>query len=517
MVDDVIGKLVADKYRIESLIRESASSDLFAARHEILDKPVTVKILPAALAIDTRWVKRFVEEARAASHLSHQNILNITDFGTDARGVSYAVYEPVGSGTLAALIAGERDIDEKRAANIARQIATAVSAAHEKQIIHGSLDPSNIFVDAGDSVKVYGFGADTQSVSRDADPRYLAPEQCSAYPTTDARSDVYSLGVIFFEMLAGVVPFDGSTASEVLAKQNSEPPPPLSAFRRDLRPEVEPIILSAMAADPERRYPTMAAFEEDVARLAGEPAAPEKVAAAAAGDVSRRNIWQTAFIVLAGITLLSGAFIYATRTRATDVTASVQAEPGSLPVQPIGPATGAQEESLAKLPALTDAEAMAAAMGQNPDAIPGGDGYNAWANGAIPPPGAPLNSNSQVPYGFPPQVQPGGQYYNVPQGGGSQFMPDDSGVVLRCKDVQTGYEIPCPGQAPIGPTQPKQTPTPKGTAANANVVPLQPGQIPAATPKPMATPLPKTSDKAQPGKDKPASPAAKPVKSPKPE
>jgi hypothetical protein len=498
MIDDILGKLVADKYRIESLIRESSSGDLFSARHEVLDKPVTVKILPAALAIDSRWVKRFVAEARSASTLSHQNILNITDFGTDARGVSYAVYEPAGDKTLSDLLNDDSPIDEKRAVVLARNIADAVSAAHEKGVIHGSLNPQNVFIGGDDAVKVYGFGGEPLRFPRDADPRYQAPEQCSAFPTADRRADIYSVGVMLFEMLAGAVPFVGATAADVLARQNSEPPPPLSAFRRDLHPEIEPIILSSLAFDPEKRYPTMAAFAEDLGRVSSGETQLQTAAAAAAGNGAKRNIWQTAFIVLAGTLLLAGAFIYATSARKTDPTAQLQPEPGSLPVQPIGPATGAQEESLAKLPAMTDAEVMAATMGQTPDMVPGGDGYNAWAKGGIPPAGAPLNQGLP-PTGLPPgaYVQPGGQYYTVDPNG-SQFMPPDSGVIL----------VPVPANSNTA------TPKPSATPKSANVAIGQPSPTPAPTQKPMATPP--GPDKPAPtpaGKDKPP-PAAKPVKSP---
>ena len=171
--------------------------------------------------------------------------------------------------------------------------------------------------------------------------------------------------------------------------------------------------------------------------------------------------------------------IYGTSVKKTDPTTQLQADAGSLPVQPIGPATGAQEESLAKLPAMTDAEIMATAnanMEQYPGTLPGGDGYNAWANGGAPPPGAP-----------PAQyVPPGGQYYTIDPNTGSPFMPPD-GVVL----------VPVPANTN---TAAKPTPSPKGNPANAAV---KPSPSPDATPKPMATP-PKT--------DKPAS--GQPAKTP---
>lgn len=481
MIDDVLGKLIADKYRVESLIRESETGDLFAAHHEVRETPVTLKILPMAVGVDARWTRKFIDESRAIASLTHPNILNISDFGTDASNVTYAVYEGASTETLRDRITDE-GIEQNNAIAFARAIANGVTAAHEKKVVLGRLSPENVFLGADDKVKVYGFGGDVKYVPRDADPRYLAPEQLTQTPNADERSDVYSLGVILYEMLAGQVPFDGKKSADVLKKIDSEPPAPLSAFRQDLHPEIEPIILTALAADPERRYQTVSAFADDLALVAGQPA---KTQAAAVGK--QRNIWQTAAVALAGVLVLAIALIYATSARKTDPTSQLQADASSLPVQPIGPATGAQEESLSKLPDLTAEEVLAMQQGTMdapPGTLPGGDGYNAWASGA-PPLGAPAPSSG----GVPGQFAPPGQTVTIDPNNGSQFMPQSDGIIL----------VPVPvANANVAV---KPTPTPKTPAANT---------APAAnTTKPLVAPTPKA---AKPATDQPANkkPGAKP-------
>ena len=515
MSEELSGKLIADKYRVGELIREGEAGDLYHARHEVMDRPVVIKVLPQALGVDARWQKRFLDEARAGASISHPNVLQLNDFGTDQKQYCYAVFEHVDGHTLADEIK-EHPLEERAGVDLAKSVADALAAAHDKGVVHGELSPKNIFVSNG-VPKVYGFGSDPLNVSRDADPRYLAPEQLNKFAAADARSDVYALGVTLYGMLTGELPFEGQTAADILQKQKSGPPPPFSVFRSDLNADVEPIVLSAMATDPERRYQSMKEFAEDLQMVGtriGSPAA----AAAAAG--TSRPLWQTAVVVALGVILLAGALIYATRTKQTDVTASLKPDEGSLPVQPIGAATGAQEDALARLPVDMTPEEIAAAQAANastvlgaPPAagytggplagstapIPGADTYNPWANGGVPPPGAPAY--------VPPagarvsgDVNPNSPFTG--EGGGAQIIRKNV-LTGECTDFNTGTPVPCPGA-----NDPNARTIAPPKSANANTA--NPKPTPRATPaaaKPSANTLapvkPASGAPTKPGGDQP--------------
>ncbi|KXK00841.1 MAG: non-specific serine/threonine protein kinase [Acidobacteria bacterium OLB17] len=475
MASDLVGKLVADKYRVDELILESDSGDLFRATHESRETPLILEVLPRAFSVDARWTKKFLDRARSASGIAGSNVLQIDDYGEDSRGNVYAVYDNVAGEILSGQIA--QPMPQLRALGIARDIARAVEAAHTRGVIHGGLSPAKVFVDNGVDVKVYGFGGDPFDTPRDRSSEFLAPEQRGEYPIADKRSDVYALGEILRRLLTGPGVLDG----------------PADVLPEDVSTQIAPMIEAATARDPEARYPSMSAFREDLERLYTELGGIAPVTAAA----GKHNIWQTAFIALCGIVILAGVLIYATYSKGSDPTTTLKVDEGSLPVQPINPATGAQEEALLKNAAFGDPNAL-----QDPylnGATPGGDGYNAWANGVMPPAGAPLGgtttgplAGSQFPQnpqsGLPPQaIAPPGERITV-QPGGSVFMPNEGGVIL----------VPVPKKQ-----EPEATPTPKTSAANAAV--KEPETSPA-TAKPSATPAK--------SKEKPAASAAEPKNAP---
>lgn len=479
MTGEFEGKDLAEKYEVGELIRRGEIGDLYRGRHMFMDRRVTLRIVPRALAVDDQIVRRFFEEAKAASRVSHPNVLNVIDFGSASDGIVYAVYEGENGDTLEEVIRNSGKLEAAAAIDIAKQASAGLAAVHADGLVHGNVTPENILVSDNEygrpNVKLFGTGSPgpmSASLSNGdpvgADFAYLAPEQCSGADEPDVRSDIYSLGVVAYEMLAGEPPFTGPRPSEVMLKHTEDAPPPLSAFRSDIPPTIEPVLLKALAKDPELRYQTADEFADDLGRVAaGKPA----LAVAAGADAN--NIWKTAFIVLAGISLLSLFLIYATSSKQTNPTTALQPDANGQPVQPINPATGAEEQNLAAMPGMMpEIVGNSNSSSTMPGTAPGGDGYNPWASGA-PPAGAPPQT----------YTGPGGQTINIPPGQ-SPFMQD---IPAGCS-VQPSGLILCP--VPV--TTPKPTATPKPPAANANTS-ATPVPTPAKTPAPARpTPTPAT-------------------------
>ena len=496
MIDTFIGKTLAEKYRIDSVMRETELGKVYHGRHLLMDKPVAVKILSPALSVDENIVRRFSSEARSVSHISHPNVLNVTDFGSDAEGAVYIVFEDAEGETLKSAIERDGMFEATRAVQIAKQTAAALSAAHIKGIIHGNLNSENILLTGEGSVKVLDLGAVKLDAVAAADDElsfpkieYLSPEQCVDDGDADERSDIYSLGVVLYEMLAGEVPFKADNTSELMMKHAQEPPPPLSAFRQDLPAGIEPLILQTLAKNPEMRHQTAAELFDDLNRVERTLATSETAAAQAAA--SNGNLWKTAFVVLAGIALLSAALIWATSSKQTNPS-TLQADSNSQPVQPLNPATGMNEQGLATIVPMTQEMLSNSNMTLTAptDTLPGGDGYNPWGAGG-PPIGAP----------------PPGQTVTVGNTD-SQFMPSDSvqgGQIVCGEDGKCYYVV---GGPPNANANVKASPSPKtAKSPNANVV--QPTVEPNDTTKPQSTPTPEV--KPSPAK----TPATKPTVQPK--
>lgn len=515
MSDQFIGQTLAGKYRVDSFLRNGGLGKVYRATHLLMDTPVTVKILASALAVDANIVKDFSSEARTVSRISHPNILNVTDFGSDVNGTVYIVSEGASGETLKETIRREGQFSLSRAVRVVWQIAAALSAAHYAGVVHHRLNAENILLaqTAGDAetVKILDFGAavaKNQTAFGDEtdvkDLEYLAPEQTASMTDADERSDVYALGVIFYEMLAGEVPFTAETPAALMLKQSENPPSPLASFRRDLPEAVELVVLKALANNPEMRYQTANEFVNALNVASNNAGGANAIIVPNAADLSlnqNNNLWKTAFVVLAGISLLAIGMIYATSVKQTDVptTAGMEADVNGQPVQPLNPATGMSEVSLANMSSFSMPPEMGNVNGvmmmlppQNMPNVSGAPGagfgadQNFWS-GEAPPRGAPTTS----------YVNPAGQMITIPGDGTSQFMPTENGQYIY---------VPMPPNANAN-VQP--SPVPKGgkpvtpPAANAQPASTPNVQTPAEV-KP--APAPKTTD----------APAVKPAATPKP-
>ena len=304
--DSLIGTTLAGKYRIDERLNEGGMGTVYRATHVLMEKTVALKVLRPSLAADEKIVARFSREARAASRISHPNALSVTDFGEDENGVVFLVMEFLSGRTLKQLIREEGPLPLTRVVEIVRQVGDALNAAHQQGVVHRDLKSDNIMlVDtmASDHAKLLDFGIakiNEPGEARDAGltapnlvigtPQYMSPEQCSQETEIDARSDIYSLGVILYEMLVGHVPFTADSPTMVMMKHLQEPVPSVLDERSDVPAPVARVIARAMAKLPDNRYQTVAELIEDLtiasglARFAPVPVQPVSVSPPAVTD-----------------------------------------------------------------------------------------------------------------------------------------------------------------------------------------------------------------------------------------
>ncbi|MGQ0762346.1 MAG: serine/threonine-protein kinase [Acidobacteriota bacterium] len=298
--DPLLGQTLAGKYKIEKLIKTGGMGSVYRGRHVLMDKTVAVKVLRPSLAGDDAVVARFSREAKAASKISHPHAVSVTDFGEAENGVVFLVMEYLDGRTLKEAIVKEGPLSLGRAVEIVRQVAGALDAAHGQGVIHRDLKSENIMLVShnGDEwAKVLDFGIAkilqpvgsaaaaeiTQANLVVGTPQYMSPEQCSQSGALDARSDVYSLGIIVHEMLTGKLPFTGESATVVMMKQVQDVPPSVLESQSQLPAGVDRVIKRALAKQPIDRFQSAGELSAALADAASEeaPEAPVMVAAGA--------------------------------------------------------------------------------------------------------------------------------------------------------------------------------------------------------------------------------------------
>jgi eukaryotic-like serine/threonine-protein kinase len=283
-------------YRILAKIGTGGMGAVYLAEHPLIGKKVALKVIHRELAGNRDVVQRFFQEARAVNKIGNEHIVEIHDFGVTPEGDHFYIMEYLQGTTLAATLSQDKVLDVMRALHIAAQIAKALAAAHAAGIIHRDLKPDNIMLmnrlGDPDFVKVLDFGlakmfAEHGSAVKTAagvllgTPQYMSPEACESKRDIDHRTDVYALGVLLFQMMTGVLPFDGESMGEVLIKQVTMLPPAPRGINPAIPPSVEQIILRCLAKPPDLRFPTMiglrdALLDPEAYLRASPPIAPAR-------------------------------------------------------------------------------------------------------------------------------------------------------------------------------------------------------------------------------------------------
>src|SRR5947208_3719447 len=275
-VHTIAGEPVLEgKYQIECRLGQGGMGVVYKARHAYLKTQLAIKvILPDLVGNDPQLVTRFRQEALAAAAIRHQNVVNVTDYGVVDGTMPFLVMEYVEGESLHDLLAREGKLSPERALDLMSAICAGVGAAHHQGIVHRDLKPLNVMIctdkpNISQAVKILDFGLakiksgellgsfiQAQTTGLMGSPYYMAPEQW-ADEEPNMRADIYSLGVMFFQMLTGDVPFKGSSIPAIMKKHISDPPPTFAAVNLQVKAELERAVLHTLQKDPNKRTPTV--------------------------------------------------------------------------------------------------------------------------------------------------------------------------------------------------------------------------------------------------------------------
>ncbi|WP_437684750.1 serine/threonine-protein kinase [Sorangium sp. So ce176] len=479
------GQVIAGKYRVERVIGAGGMGVVVAATHLQLEERVAIKMLLPAAARSRTLAERFVREARAAVKVKSEHVARVTDVGTLESGTPYMVMEYLSGSDLAdALRAGGR-MPPQAAVEYVLQACEALAEAHAAGIVHRDLKPANLFLtrraDGSPCVKVLDFGiskvapsgsdpriTDTTAVM--GSPLYMSPEQLKSSRDVDARTDIWSLGVILFELLAGEPPFDGATMPQLCVAIMQGVPRPLAALRADVPPGLEAVILRCLEKTPERRFrdvgelaAALAPFasgraQVSVERISGiaRSSGPPRPAPAAGGVATSPTLASTsptwsgtvatrkrhvglAVALGAGVSLVAavGAFAFLTG----------RARPGDAPAEPSASASAAPPLSgAAALPAMSAASAV----------LPAASAVLPAASAALAPTVTPGAAEAPAPVDSPAAAQgPAGATSAAPAS--AKAAPRPASAAPRPAGATISPQ-PRPARPPVAPAPPAAAP-----------------------------------------------------------